>query len=58
MRMRVVNIKVQYPEGRTDSIFLYLINIGDRDMGQKQLQDYKPEDRSEDGTTDIMIEVR
>lgn len=33
MRMRVVNIKVQYPGGRTDSVFLYLINIGDRDIG-------------------------
>lgn len=25
--MRVVNIKVQYPGGKTDSIFPYLINI-------------------------------
>lgn len=30
--MRAVCIKAQHPEGRTDNIFLYLINLGDRDI--------------------------
>lgn len=32
MRMRAMGIKAQHPQGRTDNIFLYLINMGDRDI--------------------------